>query len=128
MGYAVLDEKIEDEQLRKEIFSKVNKKELESHVAQADQWLTGKYSHTFNLVKQRFSYVRQFLPRFLKSIEFSVENNACSSDLVEALELLKSVNEENSLKTLLLALSPKKSSPLLKEMVKLIGLDGNVPS
>ena len=37
MGYAVLDEKIEDEKLRKEIFSKINKKELESHVAQRSQ-------------------------------------------------------------------------------------------
>jgi len=117
MGYAVLDEKIEDEQLRKAIFSKVNKKELESHVSQADQWLTGKYSHTFNLVKQRFSYVRQFLPRFLKSIDFSVENSARSSDLVEALDLLKTVNEENKRKLPKnppLGFIPKKILPLIE--------------
>lgn len=118
MAHTVLDEKIEDQRLRQEIFSKVNKKELKSHLTQADQWLTGKYSNTFNLVKQRFSYVRQFLPRFLKSIEFSVENSALSSDLVEALELLKSVNQENKRKLPKnppLGFIPKKILPLVEK-------------
>ena len=52
-----------------------------------EAWLTGKYSHVFNLVLQRFHYLRQFAPTLLESLTFQAEE--ANPSLIQAAQLLK---------------------------------------
>jgi len=54
----VLNSDITDVKLRESIFKKVKREELEQHLLSSQTWLTGKFSHLFNLVVGRFSYLR----------------------------------------------------------------------
>ncbi len=74
MAELTLDETIEDAVLRKELFKQVGKEKLTNQMAEVDTWLNGKHSHIFNLVKDRFSYIRQFSPAFLKHLHLFSES------------------------------------------------------
>ncbi|MBI1882540.1 MAG: DUF4158 domain-containing protein, partial [Chloroflexi bacterium] len=62
LGQIILDESVRDETLRQVLFSQVDREKLASQLAHIETWLTGKYSHVFNLVVQRYAYLRQFAP------------------------------------------------------------------
>ncbi len=117
----VLDDTVEDSMLRSELFRHVEKEALVSQMEELDIWLNGKHSHVFNLVKERFSYIRQFSPSLLKHIQLLSENGARSS-LTEAMDILREMNEENKRKLpegVPLDFIPKKVMPL-------ISIDGKV--
>jgi hypothetical protein len=59
--------------------------------------LAGKYSHVFNLVVERFAYIRQFAPMVVQFLEFHSEEGAATK-LVEAIQLLHELNKENKRK------------------------------
>ena len=84
-------------QLRDAVFGKIDRNTLASQVESVEIWLTGKYSHVFNLVVQRFSYLRQFAPSLINGLDFRPENNADSS-LISAVELLQKMNESGKRK------------------------------
>ena len=50
-----------------------------------------KQENIFKLIVQRFSYVRQFSPAFIKSIELQLEPGI-SSDIIEAIDCLQNLN------------------------------------
>jgi hypothetical protein len=50
----ILDDTVDNNDLRMELFKKINKNELTNQIEAVDVWLTGKYSQVFNLVTQRF--------------------------------------------------------------------------
>ncbi len=93
----ILDENIDDILLRKELLKRMNKTTLKGWVEKIDIWLTGKYSHVVNLVKERFSYIRQFFPAFIRYLEIEFEGEQ-RSDLLEAIDYLKQMNEQGKRK------------------------------
>lgn len=93
----ILDDTVPDGELRKKVFQKIPREILITQIDESESWLTGKYSHVFNLVIKRFNYFRQFSPEFLNHIHFQTEGNT-SSDLVEAINILRNLNSNNKRK------------------------------
>jgi TnpA family transposase len=117
LGQVILDEAIRDGALRRELFSKVDKEKLISQMAAVETWLTGKYSHVFNLVVERFPYIRQFAPTLFAQLDFSLEEGTQSS-VVEAVKLLRQMNEDNKRKLVddaPLGFIPKNLRPLVEK-------------
>ncbi len=83
--------------MRQELFNKVDKEKFISQMADVETWLTGKYSHVFNLVVERFPYIRQFAPTLLDQLDFRLEEGT-QSTIVEAVKLLHQMNEDNKRK------------------------------
>lgn len=93
----ILDESVDDAFLRKELFQRIGKDKLTNQVEEVNVWLTGKYSHVFNIVKQRFSYIRQFSPAFIKHINLIPEGNE-NSTLLRSVDILREMNDQNKRK------------------------------
>ena len=112
----ILDDDIDDTCLRREFFKRIGKNVLSDQVEAVDVWLTGKYSHIFNLVTQRFSYIRQFSPALVNYLQIIAEDNG-KSDLPMAIDLLRELNEQNKRKLpddAPLGFIPKKIRSLVK--------------
>jgi len=90
----LLDESIDDSELRKTLFNQVEPEKLARQIVSVESLLTGKHSHVLNLVVQRFAYLRQFAPALLQHLKFRLEEGA-QSTLVEAVELLRQLNQQN---------------------------------
>lgn len=93
----ILDEDIEDIEIRPICFNAIDKENLTHQMKEVDEWLHGKNSHVFNLVKERFSYIRQFSPAFLKHVQLQSEGTINAS-LFEAVDILRGMNDENKRK------------------------------
>lgn len=93
----ILDDTVSDEELRKKVFQRIPREILITQVDESESWLTGKYSHVFNLIIKRFNYLRQFSPALFNHIHFQTEGNA-SSDLLEAIDILRNLNSNNKRK------------------------------
>lgn len=97
LGKLMLGDEVTDTELREAVFGEIERQILAEQVESVEIWLTGKYSHTFNLVVQRFSYLRQFAPTLIAGLDFRPENGSTSS-LVDAIELLREMNESGKRK------------------------------
>jgi len=93
----ILDDSIQDNSLRDKLFKEIGKEILMIQKETVERWLNGKHSHTFNLVKDRFSYIRQFSPSFLKHIQLSFESGA-DGPLCCAVNVLREMNSDNKRK------------------------------
>lgn len=123
MAELVLDETVEDSVLREELFKQVGKEELTNRMAEVDTWLNGKHSHVFNLVKERFSYIRQFSPALLKHLHLLSESGGeTNRSLLEAMDTLREMNRENKRKL------PEDVSVdfIPKKILPLVEIDGKV--
>lgn len=117
IGITILDDGIHNEQLREAIFKKISKDDLIQCINSTDEIISGKYSDTFRLVTKRYSYLRQFAPSLLEHIEFESNGN---SDIIEAIDTLKGLNDDNKRK--LPDDAPLTLSPLnYKKSLKLMG-------
>ncbi len=117
----VLDDKVADTVLRQEIFKLVEKNKIKNQLEDVGTWLTGKHSQAFNLVKARFSYIRQFSPALLKHLQF-ISEGGDNSSLLKAINILREMNEDNKRKLpedASLEFIPKKIQPLVKSNGKL---------
>ncbi len=97
IGTDLLDTTINDIDLREIIFKKIKKSELKAQISESEPFLTGKFSHIFNLVISKFNYIRQFTPAMLEHLEFESESNH-STKLLNAIEALKEMNNDNKRK------------------------------
>lgn len=97
LGQVILDDAVEDKDLRTALFHQVTRSELTAQLETISAWLTGKYSHVFHLVVKRFAYLRQFAPELLKHLQFRSATEE-STSLLEAIDLLRQLNEENKRK------------------------------
>lgn len=97
IGNIVLNREIKDDEVRNIILNTVSEEELRRQIEGSDDWLSGKYSHVFKLIIQRFSYLRQFSPEILKHLEFKLEEGV-KSDIMSAVDLLRELNENNKRK------------------------------
>lgn len=93
----ILDDMVPDGELWKKVFQKIPREILITQIDESESWLTGKYSHVFNLVIKRFNYLRQFSPAFFNHIHFQTEGNE-SSDLLKAIDILRNLNSNNKRK------------------------------
>lgn len=93
----ILDDAIEDSQLRKMIFTQVKKEILEQHLLASKTWLTGKFSHLFHLVVERFSYLRQFSPALISHLQFEAKGER-ATHLLKAIDLLHDMNQQQKRK------------------------------
>jgi hypothetical protein len=89
LGTAVLDDSIEDSQLRCILFQLVDRDSLSRQVSEVDIWLTDKHSHVFHQVTQRYTYLRQFAPALVQAIELQSDAEAEPSVLKAAALLLE---------------------------------------
>lgn len=93
IGSLILDEVIEDINLRKEIYNTVPKDELEKAIKDCDEIIRSDNSQYFLFLKNKYSYIRKFSPTFLKSIIFN--SSKSFSPLLEAIEILNTLNNTN---------------------------------
>ena len=99
----VLNQEIDDSDLREAIFKKLEREDLLQEAENVTAWLTGKYSHSFQLVISRHSYIRQFAPTFLQHTPFQEDSESFNpsgktAQLLDALTLLKEMNESGTRK------------------------------
>lgn len=97
MADLVLDESVTDSDLRSELYRQIGREKLESQMTEISAWLKGKHSHVFNLVKDRFSYIRQFSPALLKHLQILSENGT-ETGVIEAMDTLRELNEKHKRK------------------------------
>lgn len=88
----VLSDDVPDEDLRGAVLDRISADELKEQLDGAEEWLTGRRSDVFPFVQDRFSYLRQFAPTLLESLELKAEPTG-NHDLVEATRLLREMNE-----------------------------------
>lgn len=93
----ILDDEIEDNELRDTIFNHVKRELLEQHLLNSKIWLTGKFSHVFHLVIERFSYLRQFSPALLAHLQFEAKGGR-AVHLIKAIDLLHDMNQQQKRK------------------------------
>ncbi len=113
----ILDDGVPDEALRQALFQEVERERLYDQASATKTWLTGKYSHVFNLVMQRHHYMRQFSPAFLESLTFRREE-AADTNLIKAIDLLQQMNQDGKRKLpedAPLGFIPKKLRPLIEQ-------------
>ncbi|MBU0506869.1 DUF4158 domain-containing protein, partial [bacterium] len=97
LGAIILNENIKDSNLRAILFENISRENLQTQIEGIKEWIDGKYSHVFYSVVKRFSYLRQFSPALLDTLELRKENNR-SSSLLDAVDILKKLNEDNKRK------------------------------
>jgi len=93
----LFDDSIAEPGFRDAVFEKIGREYLASQIEDVNIWLTGKHSHVFNLVKVRFSYIRQFLPYFLEYVQLQPEGRYETS-IFEAVDILREMNDNNKRK------------------------------
>lgn len=93
----LFDNTIEDARLREAVFNQVSRKELEEHLIASQIWLSGKFSHLFHLVVERFSYLRQFSPALIAHLKFEARGER-ATHLLKAIDLLHQLNQQQKRK------------------------------
>ena len=93
----VLDDATPDSKLRQAIFKQINRETLEKYQLTSKVWLTGKFSHLFHLVVERFSYLRQFSPALIGHLTFEAKGER-ATHLLKAIDLLHEMNQQQKRK------------------------------
>lgn len=91
VGRILLNSDIPDAQIRALIYRQIRREELEAAVAECDEIMRPADDSYFDLLATRYSNLRQFAPRFLETLHWRSGNEA--GDLLEAIEVLRSLNE-----------------------------------
>ena len=97
LAEVILDASIEDRALRAMIFDRIGRDDLASQLTEVETWLTGKHSHVFHLVADRFSYLRQFAPALIEHLHLESESST-ETALLEGVELLRGLNAQHKRK------------------------------
>jgi len=96
IGLTILDERIEDKQIRNKIYQQIPKDELEKAVLECDKLIRPDDDNYFDFLKNRYSYIRRFAPAFLKTISF--KSNPANESIIEGVKLINELNKENKRK------------------------------
>ena len=106
MAQLVLDEGVADRDFRAAILERTPAGRLEAELAYAEEHLSGPKSDVFPFVKNRFSYLRQFAPTLLETLDLKAEptegdkksdqqeESIEENDLVVAVRILQQMNED----------------------------------
>ncbi|HEU5376147.1 MAG TPA: Tn3 family transposase [Ktedonobacteraceae bacterium] len=90
IGQLVLDPSVADKALRTSIFAYLPQEKLESVIDECTRIIRPANDKYFDFLASRYSYLRQFVPKFLSSFVF--QSNIKDDPLLEALELLRQLN------------------------------------
>jgi len=97
IGKLILDDSLDVRELRQKLFQQIDRKKLAKQVGEVDKWLSGKHSHVFYQVSQRYSYLRQFSPAFIDAIDLQNDTET-ESPVIKAAALLRELNKEGKRK------------------------------
>jgi len=97
LGEILLDKEVADKQVRQAVFNKLSRDVLKEELEQLDSLLIGRQSDLFPWIMKRFSYLRQFAPRFLEHLSFQTESEE-HEPLLKAIALLRKMNDEGKRK------------------------------
>ncbi len=89
----VLDPDIPDPILRKRIYSLHSEDELKHAVEECDHLIRPEKDHSYDYLGKRYSYIREFAPRLLSSLEF--HSNRQNDPLIKAIDVLRELNESS---------------------------------
>jgi TnpA family transposase len=95
LGEIILDDSIQDAQLRERIFKAIPREELAAQVDDLSEWVSGKNSDLFHGIVRRFGYLRRFSPTFLEALEFFQDSQEADIPCLEALKVLRELNADN---------------------------------
>ena len=96
IGQVILDEEIQDEQLRGKIYARVTPEELSTAIAECKSLIRPHADDYFDFFALRYSYLRQFVPTFLAAFSFS--SNRQSDDLIEAIKIIHNLDTQGKRK------------------------------
>ena len=90
VGQLVLDDSIENDELRREIFRRISPLELSAAVDEAEEIMRPKGMQYFDFLDRRFGYVRQFAPEFLEVMPLRA--NRGGRAVMKGIEVLREMN------------------------------------
>lgn len=90
IGQVILDEEIQDEQLRNKIYDQVTPEELGKAITECKSLIRPHADDFFDFFALRYSYLRQFIPTFLAAFSFS--SNRQSDVLIEAIKIIRNLD------------------------------------
>jgi TnpA family transposase len=96
IGQVILDEEIQDQQLRSKIYDRVTPEELSTAMAECKSLIRPHADDYFDFFALRYSYLRQFVPTFLAAFSFS--SNRQSDDLIEAIKIIHNLDTQGKRK------------------------------
>jgi TnpA family transposase/predicted transcriptional regulator len=94
LGTIILDETVGDAALRSRLFDAVPRETLVAQVAGMGDWVTGTKSDVFHGLVRRFGHLRQFTPVLLRALEFFPDSGDGDVPSLEALRVLKAMNDD----------------------------------
>jgi TnpA family transposase len=96
MGKLVLDPDITDQKLRETIFSYLPPEKLQTIIEECAKIIRPAHDKYFDFLSTRYSYLQQFVPKFLES--FTFQSNTKDDVLLAAIDLLRQMNANNQRK------------------------------
>lgn len=90
LGQVVLDSRIEDSALRPAIYQQIPPEVLQEALADTERIIRPLDDHALDFLARRYSYVRQFAPRFLEMLEFRTHHQP--HPLLDAVQRLRQLN------------------------------------
>ena len=91
-GEIILDDSVEDAQLRDRLFATVSREELAAQVSGIMEWVAGNKSDLFHEVVRRANHLRKFSPAFLDALGFFHESGGDDPPCLRALQTLRELN------------------------------------
>ena len=96
IGQVILDEEIQDKQLRSKIYDQVTPEELSMAISECKSLIRPHGDDYFDFFALRYGYVRQFAPKFLAAFSFS--SNRQTNDLIEAIKTIRNLDTQGKRK------------------------------
>jgi hypothetical protein len=90
VGQLVLDDSIQNQQLRQEIFRRISPLELSAAVDEAEAIMRPKGMQYFDFLDHRFTYMRQFAPEFLEVMPLRANRGGAA--VMKGVEILREMN------------------------------------
>jgi len=97
LGHILLDDTVPEKDLKKTLFKKVKKEDIQSALERCEPFLVSDQFYAFSLMLKRFSYLRQFSPCLLKILPLETLTPK-QKKLLHAVTILKQLNQEGKRK------------------------------
>ncbi len=96
LGQVILDETVQDEQVRETIYQKISPEALKEALEDCQRLMRPLDDNHFDFLAYRYSYLRRFAPGFFSVFTFS--SNLKSDPLLDAITLLRKLDADNKRK------------------------------
>jgi TnpA family transposase len=96
IAHILLDSSISDYELRKHIYQIIPEEQLRAAIDECNTLIRPKDDKSYDYFANRYSYIREFAPKFLTALEF--KSNQDNDSLLKAIMLLRMLNEDGTRK------------------------------